>query len=177
MKRTILIVGIIIVLVVAWYLVSPLFTVVEVQEVSPLVIDDAMDTMTAEQKQEFEEAVQAASENVMVMDDTMPAGPKLLAQGAFEPRAHEVEGRALLIQQGDKKILRFEDFDTVNGPNLHIYLSSALGIKDSVDLGKIKATRGSVNYELEPGIDTERYNKVLVWCVPFRVLFSYAELK
>lgn len=177
MKRNIIIIGVIVIAVVGWYLISPVFKQVELQEASPLVIQDSMDTMTPEQKKDFEEAVEAAKPNVMLMDDTMPASPSLLSQGDFKPRAHEVEGKALLIQQGDKKILRFEDFETINGPNLHIYLSSELGIKDSIDLGKIKATKGNVNYELDPSIDTDRYNKVLVWCVPFRVLFSYAELK
>jgi hypothetical protein len=77
---------------------------------------------------------------------------------------------------GGKKVLRFEDFETVNGPNLHIYLSSDLEGKDFVDLGEIKATKGNVNYDLPEGVDLDRYDKVLVWCVPFKVLFSYGEL-
>ena len=93
------------------------------------------------------------------------------------PRAHEVAGKALLISSGGGKILRFEDFETVNGPNLHIYLSTDLGDDDYIDLGEIRATKGNVNYEIDPAIDIQKYNKVLVWCVPFRVLFSYAELK
>ena len=75
-----------------------------------------------------------------------------------------------------KRILRFEDFETINGPELHIYLSSELGDERFIDLGKIKATKGNVNYDIPAGIDTSKYNKVLVWCKPFSVLFSYAEL-
>jgi hypothetical protein len=101
----------------------------------------------------------------------------ILAKGDFLPRAHEVKGSALLIQKDGEKILRFEDFETVNGPNLHIYLASNLEVKDYIDLGAIKATKGSVNYLLPIGTDTSKYNKVVVWCVPFKVLFSYAELK
>ena len=46
-----------------------------------------------------------------------------------------------------------------------------------IDLGIIKATKGNVNYEIPQDIDTTKYNKVLVWCKPFKVLFSYAELR
>ena len=91
-------------------------------------------------------------------------------------KEHEVEGKALLLLNNQEKVLRFENFETINGPNLHIYLSADLEANDYVDLGKIKATKGSVNYNLDSSIDTEKYNKVLVWCVPFKVLFSYAEL-
>lgn len=174
------IIGVIAVLPITWYLISPIFNVVEVQEESPLVedlkIDDAMDTMDAATKAEFEKQVEAMKDKVMQMEDAMPSAPNLLAQGEFKPRAHEVEGKALLINVDNKKIIRFEGFETINGPNLHIYLSSELGDSDFIDLGKIKATKGNVNYELPEDVDLNSYNKVLVWCVPFGVLFSYAEL-
>ena len=85
-------------------------------------------------------------------------------------------GKALLISADAKKVLRFEDFETINGPNLHIYLSTELGNGDFIDLGEIKGTKGSFNYNLDSSIDTEKYNKVLVWCVPFGVLFSFADI-
>ena len=180
MKKWALIVLIVIVVgaFLAWYLISPAFKVVELEEEFPQ-IDDAMDTMDAATKAEFEQEVEEANKPEMMatMADEMPAAASITSQGDFKPRAHEVEGKAFLITQDGKKILRFEDFDTINGPNLHVYLSSELGVKDSFDLGKLKATRGAFNYELDPSIDTDKYNKVLVWCVPFRVLFSYAELK
>lgn len=106
-----------------------------------------------------------------------PAGPRLLAQANLIPRAHEVQGRALLIEADGKKILRFEDLETLDGPNLHVFLAADLGNADSIDLGRRKATEGNVNYELPANIDTNKYNKVLYWCVPFHVLFSYAELQ
>jgi hypothetical protein len=73
--------------------------------------------------------------------------------------------------------LRFENFETINGPKLHIYLASDLSADDYIDLGEIKATKGNVNYEIPDGTDLEKYNKVLVWCRPFKVLFSYSELE
>jgi hypothetical protein len=171
-----LVVVILIILVVGWYLISPAFEIVEVDEVSPLEIKDAMLTMDDARRAEFDKAVDDLSGEIIEMEENMDSGAALLAEGVFKERAHDVSGRALLIDDNGKRILRFENFDTINGPNLHIYLSSELGDDDFVDLGEIKATKGNVNYEISDDVDLEKYNKVLVWCVPFRVLFSYAEL-
>jgi hypothetical protein len=165
---------------VAWSLLSPLWRDVAIDERSPLEaveVLDALDTMDAATKQKFEQEVAAMEGKALLMKESMPVAAQLLAVGQFEPRAHEVAGRALLIQDGEQTIVRFEDFETINGPNLHIYLSADLSGSDYIDLGPIRATQGNVNYIVPAGIDPEKYNKVLVWCVPFRVLFSYAQLQ
>ncbi|MDA1197034.1 MAG: DM13 domain-containing protein [Nanoarchaeota archaeon] len=166
-------------LTLAWYLVSPLFISVEVEESSPLddalVVKDAMKTMSASDKEAFVAAVEKMKDDVKEMDDAMPKA-SLVKQATFMASAHEVEGELLLIEKEGKKFLRFEDFNTVNGPELHVYLSTELGDEDIIDLGIIKGTKGNFNYELDDSIDIERYSKVLVWCKPFRVLFSYADL-
>jgi hypothetical protein len=113
----------------------------------------------------------------VIMNDGMPSA-KIISEGDFVESAHHVEGKALVIEKtSGKQILRFENFDTINGPKLNIYLSNSLGNGDFVDLGGIKATKGNVNYDIPLGTDLEKYDKVLVWCVPFGVLFSYSELE
>ena len=175
MKLWLWIVIVAVVLVAGWYFISPLFISVEVNEDSPLV-GDGLDDMSVSEREEFDTAVDEMKDVVKEMDDSMVGGAVLLSEGDFMASAHDVSGRALLIDDRGEKVLRFEDFDTVNGPNLHIYLSSDLGADDFIDLGEIKATRGNVNYEIPVGVDTDKYDKVLVWCVPFKVLFSYAEI-
>ena len=159
----------------AYYTISPIFRVLEKDEASPLVVKDAMDSMDAKTRTEFEKQVEAMKDKVMIMNDAMPPA-KIIAQGEFKPRAHDVKGNALLIEKDGRKIVRFEDFDTINGPDLRIYLSSDLSNDDFIELSKIKATKGSVNYEVPEGVDTSKYSKVLVWCKAFGVLFSYAVL-
>lgn len=176
MIKWLLSLGILALLVVAGYVYFTATETIEVQEASPLQVKDNMDSMTAAEKEQFEQEVAAAQDKAKTMDEEMNTAATLIADGEFKPRAHEVMGKALLIQDGDKTALRFEDFETINGPNLHIYLAASLGDDDYVDLGPIKATKGNVNYDVPAGVDTEKYNKVLVWCVPFGVLFSYAEL-
>lgn len=175
----------------AWFTIAPFFRVVKKDDASPLspqavsqpgpVIADSFEAMKKdpEMMKKFEDAVAASQGNTNKMTDPMPAqtGARLLAQADLVPRAHDVKGKAILIDADGKKILRFENLETIDGPNLHVFLAADLGNADSIDLGKRKATEGNVNYELPDGIDTNKYNKVLYWCVPFHVLFSYAELK
>ena len=172
---------VIVAIAIGWYLISPAFTTSEIDEESPLIIRDSLTSMTDHEKAEFDSAVEAMADQTNEMMDSTPMSSstaQLLSQGTFKPRAHEVGGEALLIEDANgNKVLRFENFDTINGPNLHIYLSSSLGAGDSIDLGKIKATKGNVNYAIPDNIDTDKYNKVLIWCVPFNVLFSYADLQ
>ena len=73
--------------------------------------------------------------------------------------------------------MRFENFESINGPELHIYLASSLSDKDIVDLGPIRGTKGNINYKVDASVDTAKYRYVLVWCKPFKILFSYAELR
>ena len=109
-------------------------------------------------------------------DDISPIGNTSL-YGSLIPSAHDVSGKASIIESEGKKVLRFEDLDTINGPDLYIYLATDSSASDFVNLGKIKATKGNVNYEIPLGTDLEKYDTVLIWCKQFSVLFSYAELK
>jgi hypothetical protein len=169
--------GFILTLFLAWYLITPAFVVVAVDEASPLDDVQMTDNVVSIDIDEMEEQMEALEDVVVEMDDNMPSSPAILLQADFEPESHEVAGRALVIETEDMLTLRFEDFETINGPELHIYLSSSLEDEDFIDLGIIKATKGNVNYELPMDIDLEHYNTVLVWCEPFSVLFSYAVLE
>ena|SRR3989344_1026432 len=142
-----LIVLAVIVLAAAYYLISPLFRVVEMNEESPIENDLGGEIVA-----------------------------NILYESGFIPANHDVAGKVLVIDDGDSRILRFEDFDTVNGPDLFIYLATDNSAEDYVNLGRIKATKGNVNYDIPANVDLEKYDTVLVWCRAFRVLFSYAEL-
>ncbi len=167
-----IIIGVILAFGVGYYLISPIFIVVEKYEPPPSVTVNGME-VTKAMVLDAEKMKEMMPEKVM--DEAMPAEAKVVT-ALFVPAAHGVEGRALLIQDGDKYIVRFEDFYTINGPELHIYLAADTDATDYIDLGKIKATKGNVNYEVPAGVDIMKYKYVLIWCKPFSVLFSYAEL-
>lgn len=167
MKKAFALIGGILALSVAWYLLSPLWNVIELDEQSPLA---------PEEQAAFDAAMEEEKDVVMEKEEPMPPSVTLLSEAPFVAKAHDVAGKALLIEQDGKKIVRFEEFDTINGPDLHIYLSADLEGKDYVDLGSIKATKGNANYDVPAGTNTDTYRHVLVWCEPFRVLFSSASL-
>jgi len=163
-------IGVLVVLAVAYYLISPAFIVVEKEEPFPETVEFNGMTITKDMVMDAEKMKEMIPEKEMMED--MP-GP-MITSSPFVAAAHEVEGKAILIQDGDKTIVRFENFFTINGPDLRIYLATDTSATDYIELSKIKATKGNVNYEVPSDVDISKYNHVLVWCKPFSVLFSYA---
>ncbi|MDQ3076861.1 MAG: DM13 domain-containing protein [bacterium] len=164
---------------VGYYLLSPLWKNVTLDEPLPQAnsVDDNMQKMDPETKERFIKETEAMKDQVMVKKEAMPSNSTIiLKESPLIPSAHEVKGDALLVRSGSQNILRFEDLKTINGPDLRIYLSADLDAKDFVDLGAIRATEGNVNYTIPPGTDISKYKNALIWCRAFGVLFSYAQL-
>ncbi len=76
------------------------------------------------------------------------------------------------------------DFEVGPGPKFHVYLVPEKNITPStnvaklmfVDLGRLKAFKGSQNYAIPAGVDLSRYETVVIWCEQFSVLVSPAAL-
>ena len=93
---------------------------------------------------------------------------------------HNAEGVAKVIPLDDgasSMILRLENFDATNGPDLYVYLATDNSASDFVNLGRLKGNIGNQNYDIPIGIDLSRYDSVLIWCQAFSVLFGSAELE
>lgn len=115
----------------------------------------------------------------VVVDEPMSGEVTTLAQGEFVDRAHGTTGVAKVITDGERTFLRFEGFETSNGPDLNVYLSTAGpdgSPDDFVDLGDLKGNVGDQNYEIGEQIDLDRYSTVFIWCVRFGVTFGAAPL-
>jgi hypothetical protein len=127
-----------------------------------------------------------------VTEDQASGGPggsqrEVLAEGDFIGLEHETVGRALIVETEDgRRFLRFEGFETSNGPDLVVYLSSKAPAgpddwygydRDFVDLGALKGNVGSQNYVVPGGVDLDRYSTAVVWCRRFTVGFAAAELR
>jgi len=77
------------------------------------------------------------------------------------------------------------NFEVGPGPKFHVYLVPDKNITPStnvaklmyVDLGRLKAFKGSQNYPIPAGVDLARYETVVIWCEQFGVLVSPAPLK
>jgi hypothetical protein len=111
-----------------------------------------------------------------------PTGPVLRGAGQFVGLAgHSGTGDAGIFQNPDGSlVLRFENFDIENGPDLEVYLvpgADQTSLADgSIHLGALKGNVGDQNYELAgtdlaPGTYT-----ALVWCEAFSVEFVGATI-
>ena len=90
---------------------------------------------------------------------------------------HRTSGNAIItIDENGEKILQFENFETVSGPDLFVYLSTDKSASDFVNLNKLDKFKGEQTYEISDEIDLSKYSNVLVWCKAFGVLFGSAEL-
>lgn len=90
---------------------------------------------------------------------------------------HPASGTARIITTGDKNYVRYENFQTLNGPDIYVYLAKDLGAKEYVSLGRVKATEGNINYEIPSNVHIADYKYVLTWCQRFGVLFNSAPLQ
>lgn len=127
------------------------------------------------------------------VSETLPAGggaasaeeTAMLASGRFHTNAHETRGMATVYRlAGGARVLRLTDFETSNGPDVHVYLVRAADVQDNdvvksagfVDLGSIKGNVGDQNYDLPADLDLEQYRTVTIWCARFAVNFGSAPL-
>ena len=120
------------------------------------------------------------------MPPDMPASPKALGGGEFNhiDAIHGADGfaRIYALPNGER-FLRFEQFRSKNGPDLHVYLSreyptttfAGLG-QEPLHLGELKGNIGSQNYMLPAEINLGEFRSVVIYCRPFRVVFSSAQL-
>jgi hypothetical protein len=113
------------------------------------------------------------------------SGPRVLSAGQFHGVAHSTEGKATIHELEDgKRVLRFTEFTTSNGPELWVYLVAADDAKDKatvknagfIPVAPLKGNRGDQNYDLPADIDLEKYRSVTVWCRRFGVNFATAPL-
>jgi len=76
------------------------------------------------------------------------------------------------------------DFEVGPGPAFHVYLVPKAGLRASsdlgeamfIDLGGLRAFKGSQRYPIPAGVDLKNYQSVIIWCRQFSVLISPADL-
>jgi hypothetical protein len=158
---------------------------------TPEMVAEAMESMTPEmmtgvmQNMSPEMMAQMA---VMMPEMMAPAGPVAVKQGTFRDADsfHKGEGSATLYTLPDgSHVLRFEDFRVTNGPDLRVLLASHpdpmsrgnVHSGEYVELAKLKGNIGNQNYEIPADIDLGNQNSVIIYCMPFHVIFSVASLE
>jgi len=111
---------------------------------------------------------------------------QVVATGAFihaDPSDPIHYGRGRLTLYDD--LLHLEsDFEVGPGPKFHVYLvpddnvtpQTDVAAGTFVDLGRLKAFKGSQNFAIPAGVSLSDYRSVVIWCEQFGVLVSPAKL-
>lgn len=118
---------------------------------------------------------------------TQPAVVKVKA-GSFRDQDsfHKGSGQATIYRGSDGALLlRLENLNVTNGPDLHVILSphkdpgnqGDVKAPGYIDLGKLKGNRGNQNYPVPNDVDVAAQGSVVIYCVPFNVIFSVASLQ
>ena len=117
-----------------------------------------------------------------------PVEPAVLATGEFISHEHGTAGTVRILELEDgSRVLRIENLDTDNGPDLKVWLTDAPVIDgpdgwfvfddgEYVDLGSLKGNKGSQNYAIPADVDLADLTSVAIWCDRFSVSFGAAEL-
>jgi hypothetical protein len=111
---------------------------------------------------------------------------KLAATGTFihanpSDPVHWGQGKVSVYERA---VFLEPDFEVGPGPAFHVLLvpkaqvRSSADVKDAmyVDLGGLRAFKGSQRYPIPAGVDLKSYTSVVIWCERFSVLISPADL-
>ncbi len=85
-----------------------------------------------------------------------------------------VTGKAEVYINGTDYKVKLANFNTNNGPALHVYLSKEAMPINYIDLGVLKSTNGNQVYSVTGMPDFMEYKYISIHCVAFNHLFGSA---
>jgi len=125
-----------------------------------------------------------SEESIMTSPDIMQEetpNTSNMRMGDFEAlNGKETTGSATLkaVSEEMLQLMFSSDFSLTDGPGLNVYLSDAEFVtQNAIDLGSFISPIGAQNYGIPNGVSLDDYTHVVVYCVPFSVIFAYAELR
>ena len=152
MKKTLIILGVVVLAGFGWWTLSPLFI--------DRAVDDALPALD-----------ESTTEN-----DTTPSVTELAEVVIIDTPTHPATGVVRVLETDGETIVRFENYDGTNGPDLFVYLTNDLEATEFVDLGRARGNQGNLNYTVPGDVDISDYRYVMTWCRAFSELFDYAEI-
>lgn len=124
--------------------------------------------------------------DIVASEQVDAAGRTVVAEGTFihanpNDPVHYGSGAVTVYQD---LVHLGEDFEVGPGPKFHVYLVPKTDIRESadvkgtmfVDLGRLKAFKGSQNFSVPAGVNLRDFGSVVIWCEQFGVLISPATL-
>lgn len=123
-----------------------------------------------------------ATETLTESDRTTLAATGTFIHAAPSDPIHWGRGKVSVYQRA---VFLEPDFEVGPGPAYHVYLVPKATIRSEddmknvmfVDLGRLRAFKGSQRYAIPAGVNLKDYPSVIIWCERFGVLISPADLK
>ncbi len=150
MKKLSIVIFAVVVLVVVYWLSSPLF----------------IDRKVGEKLEEITSVGEGA--------------PSVVVEGMFvgADDFHKANGAMKVLKTGDKYFVRLEDnFMVTNGPDLFVYFGKNGAYDPNAQIAALKGNIGGQNYEVPVNLNPLDYNEVWIWCRVFVVPFGRAEMR
>ncbi len=156
-----------------------------IKEAASQAMTDAMNGVLSSA---MKQAMAQSMPEIMKDPGLTPASPTKLKSGDFSgvDRFHTGSGKATIYRLPDgSSLLRLEDFKVTNGPDLRVILSPVqnpdgageVTAPGHLELSKLKGNLGNQNYEIPSDVDITAFQSVVIFCKPFRVIFSVAPLQ
>ncbi len=109
--------------------------------------------------------------------ETVDTALMLKYSGNFESGQYgTTTGNAEVYSSVTRAGVKLVNFNTTNGPALHVFLSKEPMPINYIDLGNLKSTNGNQEYVIPGNPDLSLYKYVSVHCVAYNHLFGYAKL-
>ncbi len=142
-------------------------------------------TTTTESRDDATTTTTTSTSTTTTTTTTVPAGPIVLHQSELQSPGKAGSGDVFLIELEDgTRVIRFENLDVSNGPDLRVILSpsglvddrDAYHVDGFYDLGELKGNQGNQNYEIPDDVDLAEYSTVAIFCIRFNYTFNAATI-
>lgn len=162
---------------VTWWALSPYFGDDVVDEDFPVVASAPVDepaTSAAPATSPTEDVDETPDTAAPETTPTEPAEPVALGSGTFQGlTGHRGAGTATVYELPDgSRVLRLEDFDVSNGPDLEVHLVPGADVRGpggGVQLADLKGNVGNQNYDVPADLELTGDWTILIWCESFTV--------
>jgi Electron transfer DM13 len=123
----------------------------------------------------------AANESLSEADRSALVATGMFIHANPSDPVHHGKGKVSVYERA---VFLENDFEVGPGPAFHVYLVPKPMIRANgdlkeqmyVDLGGLRAFKGSQRYAIPAGVDLRNYPSVIIWCQAFSVLISPADL-
>jgi hypothetical protein len=111
--------------------------------------------------------------------DTMMESPMDTAMDGMliGSEGHHAAGKVTIEKgMGNQSVLTLSDIDIDTVPDGYVYLTKGADWMHGVELGRLNQFSGTVSFDLPPGVNTDDFDSVVVWCKKFNTEIARATL-